>query len=284
MLLEEMDKPFSSENYIFEVKFDGIRAIIFANEKGIEIRSRNNKDMTGLFPELESIKACVKGNVIFDSEIVALDDGRPSFSKLQNRMHMKDNRRIMASASEEPVRFVVFDILYENRNLCDEELSERKKVLDKYQDTDVFVKSKVYGSDGVALFKEVKKLKLEGIVAKLKCGKYHVSIRTDDFIKIKNVKVDNFLVCGYVEKEKVVSLLLGEKKSDEIFYVGKVTMGKKNKLYDKLKNARKTKCPFSEELEKANYVKPTYTCRIEYLERTKGGHLRHAVYKGSDEL
>lgn len=283
MLLEEIREPFSSEEYIFEMKFDGVRALAFVSKTGIEVRSRNGKDMTSLFPELQELCSMVSKNVIFDGEIVSIENGVPSFSKLQNRMHTKNAHKIKTDSVEKPVKFIAFDILYEDENLCDKKLLERKRILDEYEDNEVFVKSKVYGSDGIALFKEIKRLNLEGIVAKLKSGLYHIDERTDDFIKIKNIKVDEFLVCGYIEKESVVSLLLGEDRDGEIVYTGKVTMGKKNGLYEKLKKSKESKCKLSEVKEAAKYVKPTYYCRVEYLEKTKAEHLRHAVFKGECE-
>ena len=172
MKLKEIDKPFNSNDYIFELKFDGIRAIIFASKDNIKIQSRNRQDLTFLFPELDTIKNLVDKNVIFDGEIVAFENDRYSFSKIQKRLHLKSKDKILRASKEDPITFVVFDILYENKDLTNLSLLERKKYLKKYKDTDYFIKTKTIHKDGIKFFESVKKLNLEGIIAKKKNGKY----------------------------------------------------------------------------------------------------------------
>lgn len=282
MLLNEISEPFDSDDYVFELKFDGVRAIIFASPKGIKVMSRNKKDMTNLFPELSSIKDIVKGCVVFDGEIVSLEDGVPSFDKLKSRLNVKNRYKIDAEAESDPVEYIAFDILYRDKNLVDLSLIERKRILEEFDDTSVFKKSRVFGSKGTNLFKEVKKRGLEGIVAKLKVGTYHIDERTSDFIKIKNIQRDAFLVGGYIENplSNTVSLLLGEKSDLGLVYVGKVLMGKRHKLYEKIQKIQTKRNPFVEKLKDIHFVKPILFCEVEYLERTKSGHLRHPVYRG----
>ena len=117
MLLKEIDKPFDSKDYLFEIKFDGIRAIIFASPHNLIIKTRNNVDVTDIYPELQSIKNLVKHPTIFDGEIVAFKEGLPSFSKLQERSHLKNKNKIKKLSLEEPICYVCFDILYDNKDL-----------------------------------------------------------------------------------------------------------------------------------------------------------------------
>ncbi len=282
MLLEEITEPFKSEDYVFELKFDGFRAIVFASPKEFKIVSRNGKDLTRLFPELESIKKLVSEPTIFDGEIVAFDGIMPSFSKLKGRLNVKNDNKIKCMSEGEPVVYVVFDILYKCKDLVNLELMERKKILEEYPDTGVFIKSVMFGSDGVKLFREVKKKGLEGIVAKLKTGKYHVSARTDDFIKIKNIKTSEFIIGGYIENEKnnTVSLMLGEKSKEGLKFVGKVLMNRKHKVFLKLEKLKTKRNSFNEEIGEFIFVKPIISCEIDYLEKTKSGHLRHPVFRG----
>ena len=282
MLLNEINKPFNSKDYIYELKFDGIRAIIFANKNEVKIQSRNQKDITYLYPELQEIKKIVHKNVIFDGEIISLENGKPSFNKLQNRNHLKSKMKIKAESINNPVEFVVFDILYENKDLTNIPLIKRKEILNKYSDLEIFIKSKYIEKEGIKLFEKVKKMSLEGIVAKLKTGTYHINKRTSDFIKIKNIQIENFFVGGYIEKENsnVITLLLGEIKGKKLIYVGKVTMGKKHNLYRKIKNSKLTKNYFENFFDDASFIKPNFKCQIKYLEKTKNNHLRHPVYKG----
>lgn len=280
MLLKEIDKPFDSNDYIFELKFDGIRAIIFVNKKEVKIKSRNNKDLTYLFPELQDLSKMVDKNVIFDGEIIAFDNGKDSFSKIQERLHLKNPEKILKVATKAPVTFIVFDILYENKNLIDLPLLERKKYLKKYKDTDYFIKTKTINKTGILLFESVKKMNLEGIVAKLKKGKYYINARTDNFIKIKNIQRDEFIIGGYEEKKNnILSLAIGEYVNQQFHYVGKVSISKKNKIYNTVKNIKKTKNYFCDFNENIFYVKPTISCHVEYLERTKNNHLRHPIFK-----
>lgn len=280
MLLKEIPKPFNNPKHIYEIKFDGIRAIIFASPKEFYIMSRNNKDLTNLYPELKSIQSLVTKKVIFDGEIISTEDRMPSFSKLQTRNRLKSQDKINEQAKKEPVNFIAFDILFENKDLTDLPLLKRKEILNNYKDTDVFIKTKYIQNEGIKLFKCVKNVGLEGIVAKNIDSKYHINSRTNDFIKIKNIQRDEFFIGGYIEKKNnVVSLLLGEYKKNKLVYVGKVTMGKKHELYQKLLKAKKVNNKFSNYDEEGIFVKPIYTCFVKYLERTKDNHLRHPVFQ-----
>lgn len=280
MLLMEIDKPFNDENYIYEIKFDGIRATCFVSKEKIQILSRNNQDLTEYFPELQELTKLTKGNVIFDGELVSFENSLPSFKNVMTRIRIKDKSRIQNESKNNPIVFVVFDILYENRNLCKYPLIKRKEILNKYTDTDYFVKTKYVKENGIKLFKEVKKLKLEGIVAKKTDGLYHINRRTDDFIKIKNLHIDDFYIGGYsYKKNGIISLALGDYKNNKFLYVGKVSISKNKDIYESIINSKKSKNYFSNFDEEINYIKPTIKVRIEFLEKTKNGILRHAKYK-----
>lgn len=279
MLLKEIDKPFNSKKYLFELKFDGIRSLIFVNNKNIKIQSRNQKDLTNIFPELKKIKNMVNKNVIFDGEIVSLNNGKPSFSNLQKRIHIKDKKKIFDLSNNEPVLFVAFDIIYENKDLTDKKLIERKKFLNKYKNSEVFFKIKTIDTYGEKLFNSVKKLGLEGIVAKLKDGLYHINKRTEDFIKIKNIKRDEFLIGGFeIKKNGILSLSIGEYINKNFCFVGKVSISKKASLYNKIKSQKKSQNYFTNFDEDIIYIKPILSCFVSYLERTKNNHLRHPIY------
>lgn len=278
MLLGEVDNPFDSSDYIFELKFDGIRAIVFATPNEVKIISRNKHDITHLYPELQIIKKLVKRNTIFDGEIIVMDNGLPSFHKLQERSHLKSITKIKQQTEINPVVFICFDLLYDNKNLIDLTLLERKKRLEKYQENDCFLKSKFVLSYGNKLFKYVKDIDLEGIIAKKKDSVYEINTRSDVWLKIKNFKEEEFFVGGYIEKENnfVISLLLGEYVDNKFYYVGKVTLGKKRALYKEIKKEKvSSKSPFHNMLDdKVNYIKPTLKCKVKYIERTNSNSLR----------
>lgn len=279
MLLEEISKPFDNENYIYEPKFDGIRALIFVNNHEIKIQSRNNKDLTYLFPELNTIKNVTNSNVIFDGEIVLFEGSKPSFSKLLQRNRLKKTIKIKEASLNNPVTFIAFDIIYENKNLTNISLIKRKDILNKYPDNDVFIKIKYIKKEGIKLFKKIKTLNLEGIVAKNINSNYYINTRTNDFIKIKNYQRDSFFIIGYNEKENILTLILGNIKNNKIQYAGKVIINKRNNLYKKIKGKKIIKKYIDEKIE-GNFIKPDLKCNIKYLEKTENGHLRHAVYEG----
>lgn len=280
MLLNKLSKPFNNDNFLYEIKFDGIRAILFVSSKEIHIMSRNNEDLTKYFPELESIKKLVKENTIFDGELVSFEKNSPNFKNVMKRIRLKNTEKIKNEAKNNPIIFICFDILYKNKDLRALPLTARKKYLNKFSDTDEFVKIKYIEKDGIKLFKEIKKLKLEGIVAKNKNGLYHINKRTDDYIKIKNIQIDDFYIGGYEEKKNnIISLALGEYINGLFVFVGKTSINKKKLIYKDVIKSKKSKNYFSNFQEDINFIKPIIKCRIEYLERTSNNRLRHPKFK-----
>ena len=281
MLLSEVLEPFDDKDYIYELKFDGFRTIIHVNTKEIHILSRNGHDVTKLYPELKSICNLVKKETIFDGEIISFKDGIPSFSNLQRRNVLKDISKIEALSKKAPIAFVAFDILYEGKSLTELPLLKRKKILDKYDETDFFVKTKFVIKDGKKLFKRVVDLGLEGIVAKKKDSLYYPGMRTKDWIKIKNFKDGIFLIGGYTVNKLTASLLLGQRRDKNLYYVGKVSIGLDSELYKKVAKLKKrTSSPFKDHKDEGEiYVLPKLNCEVEFTEWTDSKHLRHPIFK-----
>ena len=274
MLLQEVPIHFS-DKYLYEIKFDGMRALVYVNKKKISIRTRNNVDVTHLFPELFGIKNIVERDFcIFDGEIVLFNKGKPSFSSLQKRLRIKNSERIKKMSFDNPVQFVAFDIIYQNKDLTNKTLVERKKILDQYKDTDYFVKSKVY-SDGKKLFASVKKMGLEGIVAKEKTSNYYVNKRSNVWIKLKNYQTNEFYIGGYVKNSTSYSLLLGEKKNNKLYYVGKIKVSNNKDITKKVLVKEKRSNPFCNYEGDGMFIEPNIKITINYLEKTKSNMLRH---------
>lgn len=283
MLLQEIKKPFNSPDFLFELKFDGIRAIIFASNEKIMIQSRSQKDLTSKFPELQDIKKIVNHNVIFDGEIVVFENNKCSFKAVQERVRLKNNFKIESYSKEKSVVFVAFDILFENnKELVNMPLIKRKKVLNKYKNNSVFIKNKSIDTFGIDFFNKIKELDLEGIVAKRKDSIYEINVRTNHWLKIKNWKQDIFFIGGFVEKEKtpVISLLLLEKIQNKFYFVGKVSMSKKYNLYKKLKQLKpQLKSSFEGQIEdEATFVNIKYKCLVSYIEKTSNNYLRQPIF------
>ncbi len=281
MLLSEQSSPFDDDDYIFEFKFDGIRATLHASPKVVHVFTRRGNEITHIFPELQEIANIVDDKVIFDGEIVSFEHGMPSFSKLQKRNLLKDKSKIESMCREEPVAFVAFDCLYDKKDLRKLPLLDRKKMLSKYPDTETFVKTKYVAGKGKDLFQQVVKMGLEGIVAKKKASIYETGIRTKDWIKIKNFKKEIFIVGGFVENAHKASLLLGEYRGKRFHFVGKVSVMRDSPLYKKLKRCKtRKKSPFIDyDEEKAFYIDRKYSCEVVFIERTPNGHLRQPVFQ-----
>lgn len=281
MLLKEADKPFNSKDYIYEIKYDGIRACIYVSPNSFQIISRNKIDMTNIYPELKSIQNLVDRDIILDGEIVSFKDNKPSFSKLQERNHLKNKDKIKKESINNPVTFIAFDILYYDKDITSLTLLERKEILNKIKENDELIISKFY-KNGIDLFKKIKKLDLEGIVAKKIDDSYEINKRTFSFIKVKNLKEEEFTVGGYeIKKGDYISLVLGELKNNKLYFVGKVSLTKNNNLYNKVINSKTIKkSPFiNYDNKNTIYISNNIKCKVKYLERTKSNHLRQPIIK-----
>lgn len=278
MLLSE-DSVIPEKNYIYELKYDGMRAIVYISNT-IKIISRNKKDITYLFPEFNNIIKLVNKNCILDGEIICISNGKPDFNKLQNRIHLKDNRKILSQSMWNRAIFVCFDILYYGKDMCYLPYLERRKILDNISENDVFVKSKIF-YNGKKLFKAVKKLGLEGIVCKEVNSKYFINKRSEKWIKIKNYKYSYFYIGAYsYTTNNTISVYLGEFNNNFFYYVGTVLVSRKDNLYNKILECEKSKNLFINIDDNVNYVKPYIKIKIKYTSRTNNNYLREASYVG----
>lgn len=281
MLLKERDKPFIDDNYIFELKYDGIRTLLYVSPKTFKLITRNGNDLANIYPELKSVQNIVgKHKVIFDGEIVAFKNGKPSFSELQHRNHLKNISKIKLMINEIPVCFVVFDIIYFDKDLTNLTLMERKKILNDFTDTDIFIKTKMY-NDGLKLFKHIKKIGLEGIVAKQKDSKYILGKRVENWVKIKNFKKEDFYVYGVTKLKDKYALYLGEYKNKKLIPVGKVSVMPDNDVLKIVQKQKKVKNIFIDITENINFVEPINKILVHYMERTLNNTLRQPFIKRS---
>ena len=281
MLLKEINKPFDSPDYLYELKYDGIRALIFVGPNTFIIKSRHNEQITQLYPELKNMQKYFKQNTILDGEIVIFKDNKPSFKDVQMRAHLKNKEKISYLAKTNPVHFVCFDILYLNANLVEKDLLTRKKYLEKIKNNPYLTKTFYIENKGINLFKNVKKEHLEGIVAKLKNSIYEINTRSDSWIKIKNWQREDFFIIGFNNNDNHVmfSAYLAEKINDNYSFVGKVSIPKKEKIYQQLQKIVTKKNYCDTNFKDINFVKPQLTCLVEYLEKTENNHLRQPIFR-----
>src|SRR5919106_1835893 len=211
MLAGHTDTPFDNKGWVFEVKWDGVRAILLHNkakEAITEIQSRNGKNITHRYPEItKAIGTVVKSNesIVLDGEIVVLNkDGNPDFQMHQKRMNVESQRDIEFLSNEIPATYFVFDILYiDGRNVEELQLSDRRKILNSVivEGSKRIRISEYIEEKCKALFKSVIERHLEGIVAKDKHSKYHQGIRSSAWLKIKVILTQGCVVVGYTKGE-----------------------------------------------------------------------------------
>lgn len=285
MLISEMTEPFNDPDWIYELKLDGIRCIAYLDNKmkETELRNKRNLKLLPKVPELKDIYRNVKGRCILDGELVILKNGMPDFFELQKRALTSNPFKIQISSDKYPACLVAFDILYfKDRELTDLPLMERKALLsDTVIETPKLAISRYIYEKGIELFEVARAQKLEGVIAKKRCSKYFFDRRTKDWIKFKFLAEKDFVVCGYIVKEKgITSIILGLYKGTELVYQGHVTMGVR---YGDLRHLETIpESPFAitpPGNENAVWVKPELVCVVNYMPNEKG-MLRQPVFKG----
>lgn len=282
MLISDMTQPFNDPDWIYELKLDGIRCIAYL-DKETELRNKRNDRLLPKVPELSDIYKQVSTRCILDGELVILKNGVPDFFELQKRSLTTNRFKIELSSGSFPACFVAYDILYRtNTQLTDLTLIERKTILSEVvRDSPKLAVSRYISENGIELFDAAKSQHLEGVVAKKINSRYYFDKRTKDWIKFKFLADQDFVVCGYIQKEKgVTSIVLGQYDGDTLIYKGHVTFGVK---YGDLRKLDTMDSPPFRELpsgnENAVWLVPELVCVVQYMPNEKG-MLRQPVFKG----
>lgn len=273
MLASRHHQAFNNKDWVAEIKYDGYRAIA-STEDGIKLHSRNGTSFLKAFPKIVRELENLDEDIILDGEIVAFENGKPSFNALQN----------YGPYSQASLYFYVFDCLfYRGVDLRKKTLVERKSVLQKLFDCEGIIRycDHVPGDNIVQLYDHVQTLGLEGIICKHRKSTYVEGDRSKQWLKIKNYVEDDFFIIGYGTKE--FSLLLGQAINGELVFRGEVGTGWNDKTRTKILNlmqASVTDKPLLKKLPRipAAWVHVQYQCRIKYLEFTKDGQVRHSVF------
>ena len=194
------------------------------------------------------------------------------------------------AAKKYPAYFTAFDVIYfDDRQVTDLPLTERKKLLQKAVKTESgrFAASRYIEKNGIAFYNLAKRQELEGIVAKRRDSRYYFDKRTKDWIKVKYLQDDDFVILGYVPKENNMnSIILGQYKSGRLVYKGHVTLGVGGEPFQKIKSLDRTSCPFLEVPkgnENAVWIKSKLVCTVKYMMKTENGGMRQPVFKGLRE-
>ena len=291
MLIGRDEEAFDSPDYIYELKLDGERCIAFLDKETAELRNKRNIRMLPKVPELSDIYKYVKKNCILDGELIILKNGVPDFSEIQARSLMSNKFKIELASQRSPATFVAYDILYLNDKLVtDLPLMKIKLLLRSVvkEENSRFAVSRYIEEKGKALYELAKQNDLEGVVAKKKDSRYYFDKRTKDWVKIKYLKEEDLVVCGYIYKENnIVSLVLGQYHDNELIYMGHVTMGISKDDFSIITSQREIdKAPFREYPhnrsgnDRAIWIAPELVCTVKYMEKTSSGGFRQPVFKG----
>lgn len=282
-----------SDDYFYEVKWDGIRAMIAVDEGNVTIRSRNLRDITDQFPELHVPDQAFRAtSALFDCEIVCLDgDGKPDFKQVINRLHHNNESTIERAKAKHPAVCYAFDCLYlDGRPLVHEPLWQRREwMIDSIRrDTPYRISEAV--DEGAALFEAAKNMGLEGIMAKDKNSAYYHGRRTGSWIKIKTRQTTECLIIGYTEgngdrAEYFGALHLATPNGKGLKYVGKVGTGFDTRslksIFAELEKVPRGKRPVKEKpLDDAQsvWLEPKLLCEIQFASMTSKGTLREPVF------
>jgi len=292
MLATLIDAPFDGDEWLFEIKWDGFRALATIDEhRHVTLTSRNGLDMLARFPELAEMgNAFTDVPVVVDGEIVSLDAaGRSSFQRLQNHLSLGQ------SGGNASIAFVAFDVLYANgKDLRHEPLEARKAAL-----ASVLRKSagRVIYSDhvvgrGKELFRAASEKGLEGIIGKRRSSAY-LEKRTRDWVKIKAQQMQECVIGGYTDPQGARtgfgSLHVGlYDASGNLNYAGNVGTGFSREtasmLLDKMKPLAIAHCPFAERPQKhardSHWISPELVAQVRFSEWTNDGRMRHPAFLG----
>lgn len=294
--------PERGEDYAFEMKWDGVRALAYLEGGRFRLISRNARDITVAYPETRGLAEAVGGHdVVLDGEIVAFDRrGRPSFEALQPRMHQRQAVKIARLAAVAPVAYLLFDVLHVDAEpVITRPYTARRELLEGLVTPgDHWDVPPYFRDDGARVLEESRRLGLEGVMAKRLASPYRPGRRSSDWVKVKNFRTQDVVVCGWRSGAgrragMIGSLLLGVyDRSGRLRYAGSVGTGfteaTLRELAVRLAPLRRDTPPFDEELPRADtrgayWVHPVLVAEVRYGEWTGENRLRHPSWRGMRE-
>jgi bifunctional non-homologous end joining protein LigD len=294
MLATLVDKPFSDPDWLFETKWDGVRAICFIRSGKAQFVSRNQIEMTAQYPELADIAKSIRGSsVILDGEIVALDEkGVSRFQLLQRRLGRKNAGEIQRLAETTRIAYYVFDLLHlDGFDLMGCKLIDRKATLEGIlkPSKNIRYSDHIVG-EGKKLYAEVAKVPLEGMIAK-RLESTYVPRRSAAWLKVKTIQQSEVVIGGYTEprnsREFFGALVVGLYRDGKLHYVAHTGGGFNHQTLAqtyKLMQPLKTKdCPFVDKPktnEPVKWVKPKLVAQVKFSEWTADGRMRQPVFLG----
>ena len=292
-----VDKLPEGAEWMYEVKFDGYRALLLKNGDRVSIRSRNDKDMTRTYPSIAAAGGRLRARqAVLDGELVAVDaDGHPSFQALQHR----------AAHPGHTIVFYAFDLLHlDGEDLTGRSLAERRTRLPQVlNDSGLLLSVELPGS-ATQVIEAVRSLGLEGVIAKRRQSRYTPGERNNAWFKLKLDRQQEFVVGGYRPgPHGIDALLVGYFSGKELRFAGKVRAGftphLRREVFEHARRLHADRCPFAdlpssrathwgggvtaEQMDEMQWVRPKLVAQVRFVEWTEEGHLRHASFLGLRE-
>jgi bifunctional non-homologous end joining protein LigD len=287
--------PPDEQKWGFEVKWDGIRTICFLDHGHISLQGRNFTDFTPRYPEVRELaRELGARRLILDGEVVAFDEqGRPSFERLQSRMHLASDSAVRRRMRDTPVTYVIFDLLYlEGHSTVSLAYEQRRELLETLELEGAAWRAPAYHrGEGSALLAATRDLGIEGVIAKRLDSTYAPGQRTSAWVKVKNVCEQDVVIGGWTPGEggrasTLGALAVGVYEDGKLSYAGKVGTGFTEQtlalVQRELDPLRAEKSPFEgrQPPKGTKFVEPKLVARVELREWTRSGTMRAPSFKG----
>jgi bifunctional non-homologous end joining protein LigD len=295
MLARSGSLPRDEQRFGFEVKWDGIRTVLFCDHGHVYLQGRNFSDFTPRYPEVRELaRELGARRVVLDGEVVAFDDeGRPSFERLQARMNLGSDSAVRRRMRDTPVTYVIFDLLYlDGRSTLPLAYEDRRRVLEALELEGPGWRTPAYHrGEGSALLAATRELGIEGVVAKRLVSIYEPGRRASGWIKVKNVNLQDVAIGGWTPGEggrsaHLGALAVGIMEDGRLVYAGKVGTGFTEStltmLRRELEPLQRADSPFTGRQPPRGtiFVEPRLVASVEFREWTKSGTLRAPSFKG----
>jgi bifunctional non-homologous end joining protein LigD len=288
MLAHIGEGPFSDPDWVFEIKWDGYRAIAETGKAHIKLYSRNGLSFESKYAEVVQALEKIKHRAVLDGEIVVLNQkGDPSFQLLQHYPDIEAPHALV---------YYIFDLLELNgKKMYQVPLLERKKTLKKIIPKSELLRYSDHVADnGQDFFKVVIQRGMEGMMAKRKDSLYHPGRRTSDWLKIRNHNIEEVVIGGFTQprggRKYFGSIVLGIYEGKKLVHVGNAGTGFDDKslreLHERMEKLERKTSPFAQPVPSATpitWIKPQLVCNIKYTEWTRDRQLRHPVFMGLRE-
>jgi bifunctional non-homologous end joining protein LigD len=291
MLATAVDALPDGPGWAFEFKWDGVRALLDCDGGRVRILSRNGNEITAAYPELLA-QAAELPDALLDGEIVAFQDGRPSFERLQTRMHVRAEAQARRLADSCPVTFVVFDLLRSyGVELAGRPYVERRATLDRWVLERPGWTVSPFFDDGAATAAAAREHGLEGVVAKRLASPYRPGVRGPDWVKLRFARAGEFVVVGWEAAAErpgtLSSVLLARYLGGVLVYAGKAGSGLTARSAAALQSSLTARraCPLGAAPPPSpgrvvSWCEPRIVVEIEFAAWTDEGRLRHPVVRG----